>query len=141
MRERLRRWRTFATYVLIGTLGTGAYIGLYFVLDLLLPRSVPAGPRVATVVAWFVATIGTNLVHRRVTFAVTTPRRRGVDAAVQFATSLLGLGASAAMIEASHMWGAAWHAPMLVAGTALGGVVRFVAMRIWFDTRAPERMA
>ena len=118
---------TFLRYFLVGTAGTGAYVGLYLIF------AIWWTPGVATVVAWFCSTVATNVVHRRVTFAITTPRRRLLDAMVQFATSLLGLGVSTWMIQATDEWGRGWHAPMLVLGTGIGGVVRFVCMKLWLD--------
>lgn len=118
---------TFLTFFIVGTIGTGGYIGLYWVL------AHWWDPQPATVVAWFAATIATNVVHRRLTFAVTTARRRFLDAVVQFGTSLLGLAVSTALIQGSRGWGSAWHIPSLVLGTALAGILRFACMKLWLE--------
>ncbi len=123
---------TFLVFFLVGTSGTGAYVGLYLLL------AVWWSPQTATVASWLISTVATNVVHRRVTFEVTSPRRRVADAVVQFGTSLLGLGASTLMIQASDEWGRMWHIPMLVAGTGVGGVLRFVGMKFWMDRAHPR---
>ena len=118
---------TFGTFFLVGTIGTGGYIGLYWAL------AHWWDPQPATVVAWFAATVATNVAHRRLTFTVTTERRRILDAVVQFATSLLGLAVSTALIQGTRGWGSAWHIPSLVLGTGLAGILRFACMKLWLD--------
>ncbi|TQL62570.1 GtrA family protein [Propioniferax innocua] len=123
---------TFLTFFLVGTSGTGVHVGLYLLL------AVWWSPQGATVASWLISTVATNVVHRRVTFEVASPRRRVLDAVVQFGTSLLGLGASMLMIQAADEWGGMWHVPMLVAGTGVGGVLRFVGMKLWMDRAHPR---
>ncbi|GAB3710261.1 GtrA family protein [Mariniluteicoccus flavus] len=116
-------------FFLVGTVGTAAYAGLYLVLGLRLPDTV------ALTAAWLLSTLATNLAHRHITFGIHDPRGRGRDAAVFFATSLLGLGATQVTFAVTRGLSPAAEVAAIVAGTGAAGVVRYLVMRGWVGLR------
>lgn len=117
----------FVRFVAVGTLGTAAYAGLYLALIRVLEPTL--------VLAWLAATVLTNLAHRLVTFDIRGQPARGPDAAVFLLTALIGLGVAKALITIGSGSDRLAAVAMIVAGTGLGGILRFVLMRIWVKRR------
>ncbi|NNG19285.1 hypothetical protein HJ590_06755 [Naumannella sp. ID2617S] len=116
-------------FVAVGTAGTALYVGLFAVAQLVLSTTL------ATVAAFSVSTVLTNLAHRRVTYGVRRASGAAVDSLVAFGTTLIGLALSTVLTNAVDGLGVAYQVPMLIAGTAAGGAIRFVLMKLWL-TRA-----
>lgn len=116
-------------FVAVGTSGTALQVALFALAQLWLSTTA------ANVSAFIVSTIITNLLHRRITFSVRRTSGAGLDSVVAFGTTLIGLALSTVLTNAVEGLGTAWQLPMIVAGTAAGGVIRYLLMKWWLDRR------
>ncbi len=121
-----------ARFVVIGGLGTALYVGLFWVFALMM------GTQSANISSWVLATVLGNLLHRRYTYGVRGGHLRRTDNVVTFATALVELAASAALLEAFSGAGALSQGGLVVLGTVVGGALRFVLNRVWFARSAPN---
>ncbi len=113
-------------FILVGALGTTLYVGLFWVLSLVM------GTQLANVLSWITSTLLGNLGHRRFTYGVTGAQLRGADGVVTFGTALAELGVSSLLLA---IWPGATsleQSGMVVLGTMLGGCIRFALNHVWF---------
>src|ERR1700712_3263218 len=72
-------------YSVVGTTGTGIYIGLYLLLDLW------TQPVVGNAIAWLITTVATNSVQRRFAFGVSEHAHVHIDQVVGLTSSAVAL--------------------------------------------------
>lgn len=113
-------------FVIVGGIGTTLYVGLYWLFAIVM------GPQIANISSWILATLLGNLLHRRFTYGVTGSQLRHTDNIVTFATALVELVVVAVLLEIFSGVGALSQGGLVVIGTIVGGVMRFVMNRLWF---------
>ncbi|GAA2823332.1 bifunctional glycosyltransferase family 2/GtrA family protein [Kitasatospora paracochleata] len=127
-----------ASFAVIGTLSTVAYLLLYLAAR----QAVPA--LVANAVALAVTAVFNTAANRRFTFGVTGPRdalRHQVEGGIAFLIGLVLSSAAIALLHAVRPDSAhGVELAALVAANALATLVRFVLLRVWvFNPRRARR--
>ena len=117
-------------YATAGIAGTGLYLGLYVLADLVLPTLV------ANVLAWLVSTAATNEVQRRLAFHAGHSDHAAADATIGMLTSLASLVASSIALAMLSGSSAIEQLLVLVTVTAAVGLARFLTVRAWFAHHA-----
>lgn len=114
-------------YSVVGTTGTGVYIGLYLLLDLW------TQPVVGNAVAWLITTVATNSVQRRFAFGVSDRMHVHVDQVVGLGSSGVALLATTLALAGLSGSDSTGQVVALVVVNVLVGVARFLTVRWYFN--------
>lgn len=118
-------------FALVGGVGTALYVGLFWVFALWMSS------QAANIVSWVIATVVGNLIHRRFTYGVSGAHLRGMDGVVTFVTALAELGASSLLLAVFEGASSVEQGGLVVLGTIVGGLLRFVLNYWWFSRTEP----